>query len=127
MQKLTMIILFQETNAEFDPSCCTEMNVSFLNVYCVNSFKFKVAFFYPNLPSSAKIKSFQSKYTYSLTATPEIDAGFYFDLFIKSLTAVHNMKSRGSWPEMTYTKCSDYTSNVPIHRALDLASSLRVN
>ena len=121
-----MIIIFlQETNAEFDPGCT---NPSSLNDYCANSFpKFNVTFFYPNLPSSAKIKSFQSKYTYSLTATPEIDAGFYFDLFIKSLTAVHNMKSGGSWPEMNYTKCSDYTSNVPIDRAIDLASSLKVN
>ena len=64
---------------------------------------------------------------YSLTAKPEIDAGFYFDLFIKSLTAVHNMTSGGTWPEMTYTKCGDYTSNVPIDRAIDLVSNMKVN
>ena len=85
---------------------------------------FKVAFFAPILPSSAQIRSYKSMY--GLTATPEIDAGFYFDLAVRSLTAVHNMKSGGSWPEMTYTKCSEYTSDVPIDRSIDLISSIKV-
>lgn len=63
---------------------------------------------------------------YDLTDKPEIDAGFYFDLAVRSLTAVHDMKSAGSWPEMAYTKCSDYTSTEPIDRTLDLVSSIQV-
>ena len=84
----------------------------------------KVAFFAPIMPSSAKINSYKTMY--GLSATPEIDAGFYFDLTLRSLTAVHNMKSGGSWPEMTYTKCSEYTSDVPIDRSIDLISSFKV-
>jgi len=98
----------KESGAEFDASCCDEM---------------AVAFFSPILPSSAQIRSYKTMY--GLTATPEIDAGFYFDLTVRSLTAVHNMKSGGSWPEMTYTKCSEYTSDVPIDRSLDLVSSIK--
>ena len=78
-------------------------------------------FFSPMLKSSAQIKN------YGLTATPEIDAGFYFDLAIRSLTAVHNMKSVGSWPEITYSKCSEFTAgDAPIDRAIDLVSSMKV-
>jgi len=98
----------KEAGAEFDPSCCDDM---------------AVAFFSPIIPSSAQMRSYRSMY--GLTATPEIDAGFYFDLAVKSLTAVHNMKSGGSWPEMTYTKCSEYTSDVPIDRSIDLAVALK--
>jgi len=97
----------KETGAEFDSSCCDEM---------------AVAFFSPIMPSSAQIRSYKSMY--GLTATPEIDAGFYFDLAVRSLTAVHNMKTGGNWPDMTYTKCSEYTSNEPIARNLELASSI---
>ena len=63
---------------------------------------------------------------YDLTDKPEIDAGFYFDLAVRSLTAVHDMKAAGTWPEMTYTKCSEYTSTEPIDRTLDLVSSIQV-
>jgi len=97
----------KESGAEFDASCCDEM---------------AVAFFSPMLPSSAQIRSYKSMY--GLTAKPEIDAGFYFDLAVRSLTAVHNMKAGGSWPEMTYTKCSEYTSDVPIDRSIDLLASV---
>ena len=61
-----------------------------------------------------------------LTATPDIDAAFYFDLAVRAMTAVLNMKSGGSWPEMAFTKCSEYTSNVPITRSIDLISNIKV-
>ena len=81
--------------------------------------------FFPKLPSSALIHGYKNKY--SLTATPEIDAGFYFDLAIRSLTAVHNMKLGGSWPEITYTKCSEYTAgDDPIDRVIDLEANMKV-
>jgi len=98
----------KETGAEFDPTCCDEM---------------AVAFFSPIMPSSAQIKSYKTMY--DLTDKPEIDAGFYFDLAVRSLTAVHDMKAAGTWPEMTYTKCSEYTSTEPIDRTLDLVSSIQ--
>ena len=82
-------------------------------------------FFSPMIPSSAQIQNYKT--TYGLTATPEIDAGFYFDLAIRSLTAVHDMKLVGSWPEITYRKCSEYTTgDAPIDRAIDLVTSMKV-
>ena len=77
------------------------------------------------MPSNAQIESYES--LYDLTAMPKIDAGFYFDLSVIALTAVHNMKSSGSWPEMTYTKCSEYNSQEPISRSLDLIGGLKVS
>ena len=85
----------------------------------------KIVFFFPMLPPKAEIRSYKSMY--NLVATPEIDAGFYFDLAVRSITAVYNMKLRGSWPEITYTKCNEYTSNAPIERTIDLAFAMKVN
>ena len=84
----------------------------------------QVTFFSPKSPSSAKMSSYKG--SYGLTAEPEIDAGFYFDLVAKSATAVQNMKDSGSWPEMAYTKCTDFTSSSPIERNLDLLSAFKV-
>ena len=33
----------------------------------------------------------------------------------------------GSWPEMTYTKCSDFPGGKPTERSLDLMSALKVS
>ena len=118
-------ISFQESQAEFDPSCCDQMNVIFLNLCCGLTFNLKVVFFYPKFPSSDEMTRYRSKT--GLTVTPEIDAGFYFDLAVRSLTAVHDLKSAGSWPDMTYTKCSEVTGDDPIKRDVDLLSSMRVN
>ena len=118
--------LLQESEVVINPS--ENMNVSCLYEYSDLSFTVQVVVFFPKLPSSALIHGYKNKY--SLTATPEIDAGFYFDLAIRSLTAVHNMKLGGSWPEITYTKCSEYTAETagdyPIDRVIDLESSLKV-
>ena len=69
------------------------------------------------------------KNNYNLTATPEIDSGFYFDLVAKSVAAVQNMKTEGAWPDMTYSKCSEYKyphTKDPTERNLDLWSALKV-
>ena len=36
-----------------------------------------------------------------------------------------NIRS-GSWPAMTYTKCSEYTSDTPTPRRLNLVSAIKV-
>ena len=33
----------------------------------------------------------------------------------------------GSWPEMTYTKCSEFGGGQPTERSLDLMSALKVS
>ena len=32
----------------------------------------------------------------------------------------------GSWPAMAYTKCSEYTSDTPTPRSLNLVSAIKV-
>ena len=110
----------QESGIELNPSCCDEINVCFLYLPSALSFPLKVVFFSPKLPSS-------DQNMYGLAATPKIDARFYFDLAKMSLTAVRNMKSEEIWPEITYAKCSEFTTgDAPIDRAIDLATSMKV-
>jgi len=97
----------KEADAEFPASCCDDIDV---------------IFFKPKL-STGQMRSY--KEMYDLDATPEIDAGFYFDLSVMALTAVQNMKTAGTWPEISYTKCSEYTSDVPIERSVDLLTSMK--
>ena len=56
-----------------------------------------------------------------------IEAAFYSDLVARSVAAVESMKNSGSWPNMEYTKCSDYTGDIPITRNIDLKTALSVS
>ena len=66
------------------------------------------------------------KNSFGVTDSPGIDAGFYFDLTARSIDAVERMKSSGSWPDLTYTKCSQFVSDKPTPRSLNLAASIQV-
>ena len=35
--------------------------------------------------------------------------------------------SDGSWPEMTYTKCSEFGGDQPVERSLDLVSAMKMS
>jgi hypothetical protein len=47
-------------------------------------------------------------------------------LVATSAAAVHNMKNDGAWPDISYTKCGEFTSNTHIERNLDLLSAFKV-
>ena len=85
----------------------------------------KVAFFSPMPLASNSLKSYKS--SYGLTMEPELDAGFYFDLAVRSVMAVDQMMSDGSWPAAyTVTKCGDYTDTAPVARSINLLKALQV-
>ena len=66
-------IFNQEESATFDAGCCADM---------------KVVFFKPKIPEG----QFNSIWRHGVTATPGIEAGFYFDLTARSIDAVERMK-----------------------------------
>lgn len=92
----------------FDPSCCKDM---------------KVVFFKPQKADGQYLSIVSS---YGLTGTPGIEAGFYLDLTVKAIDAVESLKKSGSWPNLAYTKCSQFGSDTPIQRSLNLASAIQV-
>ena len=63
-----------------------------------------------------------------LSATPDIEAGFYLDVTVRAVDAVESLKRSGSWPDLTltYTKCSQYTGDTPVQRSLNLAAAIQV-
>ena len=61
-----------------------------------------------------------------LSATPDIEAGFYLDVTVRAIDAVERLKQSGSWPDLTYTKCSEFTGDTPIQRSLNLAAAIQV-
>ena len=63
----------QEESATFDAGCCADM---------------KVVFFKPKMPEG----QYNSIWRHGVTATPGIEAGFYFDLTARSIDAVESMK-----------------------------------
>ena len=66
------------------------------------------------------------KNTYGVTASSGIEAGFYFDLTVRAIDAVESMKISGTWPDISYTKCSQYSGDTPIQRSLNLAAAIQV-
>ena len=66
------------------------------------------------------------KTIYGVTASPGIEAGFYFDLTVRAVDAVESLKRSGLWPDLTYTKCSEFTGDTPIRRSLNLATAIQV-
>ena len=80
-----------------------------------------VVYFKPQPSSGASSLSS----SYGISMTPTIDAAFYADLTLKSLDAVNTMKSSGSWPSLSVSKCADYTSDAPTERSLDLVSAIK--
>ena len=79
------------------------------------------------MPSTAVFQTYKSLYNLDGHGHSEMDVGFYFDLAIRSLTTIHNMKEAGSWPNINYTKCSDYSGHVPVERDIDLATNFKVS
>ena len=61
-----------------------------------------------------------------LSATPDIEAGFYLDVTVRAIDAVERLKRSGPWPDLTYTKCSEFTGDTPIQRSLNLAAAIQV-
>lgn len=66
------------------------------------------------------------KSTYGVTASSGVEAGFYFDLTVRAIDAVESMKTSGTWPDLAYTKCSQYSDFTPIQRSLNLAAAIQV-
>ena len=83
-----------------------------------------IVYFKPKTPASGGYQQLSNKY--GVAMTPHIEAAFYTDLILKTLDGVNNMKSDGSWPQLSYSKCADYTSNEPTERSLDLLSAIEV-
>ena len=78
----------------------------------------------PMLSSGGQYDSLMT--SYGVAVKPGIEAAFYVDLGARAIAAVEDMMADGSWPEMTYTKCKDYTSETPTPRSLDLVSAIKV-
>ena len=100
----------------------------------------KVVFFKPKMPEG---QFNPMNWHHGITATPGIEAAFYMDVSARSIDAVESMKKyffrsrvyvitivftlrSGSWPSMTYTKCSEFTSKKPTLRSLNLVSAIKV-
>ena len=84
----------------------------------------KVTFFKPAIPEG-NWNDLQS--VYGVAVTPKIEAAFYADLVARAVAAVESMKRSGSWPSMEYTKCGDYSGDIPITRNVDLMTALSVS
>jgi len=98
----------KDEESSFDATCCNDM---------------KVIFFKPMMPSGSQYSSLLT--SYGVAVKPGIEAAFYVDLGARAISAVEDMKNDGSWPDMTYTKCKDYTSETPTPRSLDLVSAMK--
>ncbi len=65
-----------------------------------------------------------------LQTLPALEAGFYYDLAVKAVTAVLAMKAAKQWPDpLPVSKCSSQlgsASSPPTVRALDLLANFKV-
>jgi hypothetical protein len=65
-----------------------------------------------------------------LQALPALEAGFYYDLAVKAVTAVLAMKAAKQWPDpLPLSKCSSQlgaAASPPTVRALDLLANFKV-
>jgi hypothetical protein len=64
-----------------------------------------------------------------LQALPALEAGFYYDLAVKAVTAVLAMKAAKQWPDpLPLSKCSSQlgSASAPTVRALDLLANFKV-
>ena len=64
-----------------------------------------------------------------LQTLPALEAGFYYDLAVKAVTAVLAMKAAKQWPDpLPLSKCSQFGSaaSPPTVRALDLMANFKV-
>jgi hypothetical protein len=65
--------------------------------------------------------------TAGLQAMPQLEAGFYFDLISKAITAVYNMKKAKQWPDIPISKCSQLDPAAgPTVRPVDLLTTFKV-
>ncbi|XP_054262765.1 ionotropic receptor 25a [Macrosteles quadrilineatus] len=90
-----------------------------LKCACTNA---TIIFIKPEPDSTFKERLANLRTTYTLTAEPEIDAVFYFDLTIRTLLAIKGLFESGEWPKnMSYVSCNDYTDDSqPRRKDLDL-------
>ncbi|KAG8282323.1 Ionotropic receptor 25a [Homalodisca vitripennis] len=86
---------------------------------CTNA---TLIFVKPEPDSALKERLANLRTTYTLTAEPEIDAVFYFDLTIRTLLAIKGLFESGEWPKnMSYISCDDYNEDSqPRRKDLDL-------
>jgi len=98
----------KDSEVEFDQSCCEKM---------------KVAFFSAAPMPSNSLRSYKN--SYGLTGQPAIDAGFYFDLAVRGVHGINQVKAGGGLEGYSVTKCSDYTESTPIARNVDLFSAMQ--
>jgi hypothetical protein len=64
-----------------------------------------------------------------LQILPALEAGFYYDLAVKAVTAVLSMKAAKQWPDLLpVSKCSQLgpAASPPTVRALDLLANFKV-
>jgi hypothetical protein len=66
-----------------------------------------------------------------LQTLPALEAGFYYDLVVKAVTAVLAMKAAKQWPDpLPVSKCSSQlgttAASPPTVRALDLLANFKV-
>ena len=51
----------------------------------------------------------------------------YFSVYVTVITVIVDILRSGSWPAMTYTKCSEFTSETPTPRSLNLVSAIKAS
>ncbi|XP_071447959.1 ionotropic receptor 25a [Hetaerina americana] len=68
----------------------------------------------PEPEQSSRLRLADLKTTYSLTAEPELDAAFYFDLVLRTIVAVNAMLQDVDWKTaIQYVTCDDYEETDP--------------
>ncbi|XP_076060298.1 ionotropic receptor 25a [Oratosquilla oratoria] len=65
------------------------------------------------------------KGSYGLKATPEIDAAFYFDFFVRGIRAAGDLARAGQYDNFNFVKCSAFdVGSPPTRSGFDLKSAL---
>ncbi|XP_046384858.1 ionotropic receptor 25a [Ischnura elegans] len=68
----------------------------------------------PEPDQGSRVRLADLKTTYSLTAEPELDAAFYFDLILRTIVAVNSMLQDVEWrTAVPYVTCDDYEETEP--------------
>ncbi|KAG8222734.1 Ionotropic receptor 25a [Ladona fulva] len=95
-----------------------------LKCSCANA---TVLYVKPEPEQGSRLRLSDLKTTFGLTADPELDAAFYFDLFLRTITATDAMLQDVDWDAtMKYVSCDDYDENSPpIRKNLDFKKYLK--
>ncbi|XP_054258118.1 ionotropic receptor 25a-like [Macrosteles quadrilineatus] len=100
-------------NKKFAWHAITE-DLGALRCSCTNA---TVLFVRPDLSGSALEQINMLRTSYSLTVKPEIVAGFYFDVIVRSILALKSMSTNNELSKTTnFTSCDDYNEEDPPKR-----------